>query len=78
MDKLRSSAGRLHAGCWSPGRQPAQAAGRAPPGQAKPAKLWKEIDIGDYRGSFPCLGDLDGDGRSEVVSELWEKGRPVL
>jgi hypothetical protein len=25
-------------------------------------KLWKGIDIDDFGGAFPCLGDLDGDG----------------
>jgi large subunit ribosomal protein L7/L12 len=35
-------------------------------------KLWKEIDISPYKGSFPCLGDLDGDGRVDVL--LYRQG----
>ena len=35
-------------------------------------KLWKEIDISPYKGSFPCLGDLDGDGRVDFL--LYRQG----
>ncbi|MFH1268224.1 MAG: hypothetical protein ABIK89_21095 [Planctomycetota bacterium] len=30
-------------------------------------KLWKEIDIAAHGGTFPCLGDLDGDGRVDFL-----------
>jgi len=39
---------------------------------AKQMKLWKEIDISQYKGSFPCLGDLDGDGRVDFL--LYRQG----
>ena len=42
----------------------------APPSQEM--KLWKEIDIGPYKGSFPCLGDLDGDGQIDFL--LYRQG----
>lgn len=35
-------------------------------------KLWKEIDISDYRGTFPCLGDLDNDGTVDFL--LYRQG----
>ena len=35
-------------------------------------KLWKEIDISPYKGTFPCLGDLDGDGKVDFV--LYRQG----
>lgn len=39
-------------------------------------KLWKGIDIGPYKGSFPCLGDLDGDGMDSGTerSSRWTAG----
>ncbi|MBN2376855.1 MAG: hypothetical protein JXD22_10655 [Sedimentisphaerales bacterium] len=30
-------------------------------------KLWKQINISRYRGSFVCLGDLTGDGRVDFL-----------
>jgi hypothetical protein len=54
-------------------------AGEAPIGEeARPGKpapqmnLWKEIDVSQYQGSFPCLGDLDGDGRVDFL--LYRQG----
>lgn len=50
-------------------------AAAAEPGPGKPAeqvKLWKEIDLGQYKGSFPCLGDLDGDGNVDFL--LYRQG----
>jgi hypothetical protein len=47
-------------------------------GEARPGKpvqqmnLWKEIDIRQYKGSFPCLGDLDGDGKVDLL--LYRQG----
>jgi hypothetical protein len=35
-------------------------------------KLWKEIDISDFSGTFPCLGDLDNDGRVDFL--LYRQG----
>lgn len=35
-------------------------------------KLWKEIDISAYSGTFPCLGDLDGDSRVDFL--LYRQG----
>jgi hypothetical protein len=35
-------------------------------------KLWKEIDTAAYRGTFPCLGDLTGDGQVDFV--LYRQG----
>jgi hypothetical protein len=35
-------------------------------------KLWKEIDISAYRGTFPCLGDLNADGRVDFL--LYRQG----
>lgn len=35
-------------------------------------KLWREIDISDFSGTFPCLGDLDNDGRVDFV--LYRQG----
>jgi hypothetical protein len=37
-----------------------------------PMKLWKEIDIGPHSGTFPCLGDLDGDGKVDFL--LYRQG----
>ncbi len=43
------------------------------PGQSvQQMKLWKEIDISQYKGSFPCLGDLDGDGKVDLL--LYRQG----
>jgi hypothetical protein len=39
---------------------------------AEPMKLWKEIDLGPYRGTFPCLGDPDGDGKVDFL--LYRQG----
>jgi len=39
---------------------------------AQQMKLWKEIDISPYKGSFPCLGDLDGDGKVDFL--LYRQG----
>lgn len=44
-------------------------------GSVKPTqqmKLWKEIDLGQHKGSFPCLGDLDGDGKVDFL--LYRQG----
>jgi hypothetical protein len=38
----------------------------------KQMKLWKEIDISGYEGCFPCLGDLNGDGKVDVL--LYRQG----
>jgi hypothetical protein len=35
-------------------------------------KLWKEIDISPHKGTFPCLGDLDGDGKVDFL--LYREG----
>lgn len=35
-------------------------------------KLWKEIDISSYQGTFPCLGDLDNDGKVDFL--LYRQG----
>lgn len=35
-------------------------------------KLWKEIALGQYHGSFPCLGDLDGDSQVDLL--LYRQG----
>ena len=35
-------------------------------------KLWREIDITRYTGTFPCLGDLDGDSRVDFL--LYRQG----
>ncbi len=35
-------------------------------------KLWKEIDISDWSGTFPCFGDLDNDGRVDFL--LYRQG----
>lgn len=35
-------------------------------------KLWREIDVSRYQGSFPCLGDLDNDGRVDFL--LYRQG----
>lgn len=39
---------------------------------AEQMKLWKEIDLGPCQGSFPCLGDLDGDGKVDFL--LYRQG----
>lgn len=44
----------------------------APPKPAEQMKLWKEIDIGPYKGSFLSLGDLDGDGNVDLL--LYREG----
>jgi rhamnogalacturonan endolyase len=45
----------------------------APPaGDAPSMKLWNQIDISKFRGTFPCLGDLDGDGRVDFL--LYRQG----
>lgn len=56
------------------GTAASRVAGPAPPGPRPPQtmKLWKEIDIGPYKGTFPCLGDLDGDGRVDFL--LYRQG----
>ena len=38
----------------------------------KEMKLWKEIDVSSYPGCFPCLGDLDNDGRVDFL--LYRQG----
>ena len=35
-------------------------------------KLWKEINIAAWSGTFPCLGDLDNDGRVDFL--LYRQG----
>jgi hypothetical protein len=35
-------------------------------------KLWKEVDISAFSGTFPCLGDLDNDGRVDFL--LYRQG----
>ncbi len=35
-------------------------------------KLWKEIDTSKHSGTFPCLGDLDNDGRVDLL--LYRQG----
>ncbi len=35
-------------------------------------RLWKEIDIAAYSGTFPCLGDLDNDGQVDFL--LYRQG----
>lgn len=35
-------------------------------------KLWKEIDISNHSGTFPCLGDLDNDGQLDFL--LYRQG----
>ena len=42
------------------------------PKDSKQMKLWKEIDVAAFQGSFPCLGDLDGDGRVDFL--LYRQG----
>jgi hypothetical protein len=45
----------------------------AVPGKpAETMKLWKEIDLGQHQGSFPCLGDLDGNGKVDFL--LYRQG----
>ncbi len=44
-------------------------------GSVKPTrqmKLCKEIDLGRHKGSFPCLGDLDADGKVDFL--LYRQG----
>jgi len=41
-------------------------------GPDQPMKFWKEIDITPYKGTFPCLGDLDGDGKVDFL--LYRQG----
>jgi len=54
-------------------RTEAIGAGDAQPDSSQqPMKLWKEIDISPYKGTFPCLGDLDGDGRVDFL--LYRQG----
>lgn len=36
-------------------------------------RLWKEINITAFRGTFPCLGDLSGDGQIDFL--LYRQGR---
>ena len=51
----------------------ATAAGEAGPGKpAEQTNLWKEIDLGQRKGSFPCLGDLDDDGKVDFL--LYRQG----
>jgi outer membrane protein assembly factor BamB len=38
----------------------------------KQMKLWREVDIRRWQGTFPCLGDLDGDGRVDFL--LYREG----
>jgi len=48
-------------------------ADEARPGQSvQQMKLWKEIALRQYHGSFPCLGDLDGDGQVDLL--LYRQG----
>ncbi len=35
-------------------------------------KLWREVDIAAYRGVFPCLGDLNNDGKMDFL--LYRQG----
>ncbi len=35
-------------------------------------KLWREVDISSYAGTFPCLGDLDNDGKLDFL--LYRQG----
>ena len=35
-------------------------------------KLWKAIDISSYEGTFPCLGDLNNDGKVDFL--LYRQG----
>ena len=53
-------------------RQPTIAAEAKPGKPAEQMRLWREIDLGQYQGSFPCLGDLDGDGRVDFL--LYREG----
>ncbi|MHB8899052.1 MAG: rhamnogalacturonan lyase family protein [Thermoguttaceae bacterium] len=48
-----------------------QAEARAADGPAQ-TRLWKEIDLSRWSGVFPCLGDLDGDGRIDLL--LYRQG----
>lgn len=50
---------------------PLQAASDGPE-KPEQMKLWKEIDIAAYSGTFPCLGDLDNDGRVDFL--LYRQG----
>jgi hypothetical protein len=42
------------------------------PAEPEQMKLWKEIDIAAYSGTFPCLGDLNNDGRVDFL--LYRQG----
>jgi ribosomal protein L7/L12 len=60
----------LVASAWA--AEPATRKARLP----QEMKLWKEIDIRPYKGSFPCLGDLDGDGRVDFL--LYRQGPQTM
>ncbi len=58
----------------SENRAAGQNAGERPPA-ARPdtqMKLWRQIDLGDLQGTFPCPGDLDNDGRVDFL--LYRQG----
>jgi hypothetical protein len=42
------------------------------PDKPEQMTLWKEIDIAAYSGTFPCLGDLDNDGKVDFL--LYRQG----
>lgn len=42
------------------------------PAKAEQMKLWREIDVSGHPGCFPCLGDLDGDGKVDFL--LYRQG----
>lgn len=52
----------------------ATALGQAMEGTNTPARMkpWKEIDISEWSGTFPCFGDLDNDGRVDFL--LYRQG----
>lgn len=57
--------------CFGYCAPPAEFAGKGGNGPQE-MKLWKEIDISPYKGTFLCLGDLDGDGKVDFL--LYRQG----
>lgn len=49
-----------------------QASAVTPADADRQMKLWKQINIRSFKGTFPCPGDLDNDGRVDFV--LYRQG----